>query len=209
MGNAAQVTVIPSDSLIIVNNVGLYLPFDAPKGLHALQWQGDTGHTEWQGGENKLLAKKDYTAQVAPFVTLWEAEKARLDAEAAEAERIYNSLPAVKERKRMEINIARDHKEQSGFPYLGKIFDSDPISAQRLNVAANTAMMAQMAGHPFSLVWTVQDNSTITLDADQLMGALPALALNANTIHEVAAALKAQVDTAQTVAEVEAIAWPE
>lgn len=34
------VTVVPSDSLIIVDGGALVLPFDAPTNLHALQWRG-------------------------------------------------------------------------------------------------------------------------------------------------------------------------
>ena len=40
------VTVVPSDSLIIVDGKALVFPFDAPTNLHALQWRGDTGHDE-------------------------------------------------------------------------------------------------------------------------------------------------------------------
>lgn len=69
------VTVVPSDSLIIVDGKALVFPFDAPTNLHALQWRGDTGHTEWTDGPNKPLTAEDYDEQVVPYVKLWQAEK--------------------------------------------------------------------------------------------------------------------------------------
>ena len=73
------VTVVPSDSLIIVDGAALVFPFDAPTNLHALQWRGGTGHTEWTDGPNKPLTAEDYDEQVVPYVKLWQAEKARLE----------------------------------------------------------------------------------------------------------------------------------
>ena len=100
------VTVVPSDSLIIVDGAALVFPFDAPTNLHALQWRGGTGHTEWTDGPNKPLTAEDYDEQVTPFVELWQAEKARLEQAAAEAEAArlaeYNSEAARFERLRAE-----------------------------------------------------------------------------------------------------------
>ena len=69
------VTVVPSDSLIIVDGKALVFPFDAPTNLHALQWRGDTGHTEWTDGPNQPLTAEDYDEQVAPFITRWQDRK--------------------------------------------------------------------------------------------------------------------------------------
>ena len=88
------VTVVPSDSLIIVDGAALVFPFDAPTNLHALQWREEQGHTEWTDGPNKPLTTEDYDDQVAPFITRWQNEKARL------AE--YNSEEARFERLRSE-----------------------------------------------------------------------------------------------------------
>jgi len=100
------VTVVPSDSLIIVDGAALVFPFDAPANLHALQWRVDSGHTEWTDAPNKPLTMEDYDDQVAPFVTLWQDEEARIDQAAAEAEAArlaeYNSETARFERLRSE-----------------------------------------------------------------------------------------------------------
>lgn len=100
------VTVVPSDSLIIVDGKALVFPFDAPTNLHALQWRGDTGHTEWTDGPNKPLTAEDYDEQVVPYVKLWQDEKAHLEQATAEAEAArlaeYNSEAARFERLRAE-----------------------------------------------------------------------------------------------------------
>lgn len=100
------VTVVPADNLIIVDGAALVFPFDAPTNLHALQWRGDTGHTEWTDGPNKPLTAEDYDEQVVPFVKLWQEEKARQEQAVAEAEAArlaeYNSEEARFERLRAE-----------------------------------------------------------------------------------------------------------
>lgn len=101
------VTVVPSDSLIIVDGAALVFPFDAPTNLHALQWRGGTGHTEWTDGPNQPLTAEDYDEQVAPFVKLWQAEKARLEKKAAE-EAAARALPDAKSAKQSESQNGYD-----------------------------------------------------------------------------------------------------
>lgn len=101
------ITVVPSDSLIIVDGAALVFPFDAPTNLHALQWRGGTGHTEWTDGPNQPLTAEDYDEQVAPFVKLWQAEKARLEKKAAE-EAAARALPDAKSAKQSEIQNGYD-----------------------------------------------------------------------------------------------------
>ena len=81
-----HVIIVPSDRLIIVDGTPLQFDFPAPENMHALQWHGDNGHIEWTDDINHPLTPDDYEVDVAPFVTLWEAEKARLDEEAATAD---------------------------------------------------------------------------------------------------------------------------
>ena len=120
-----DVIVVPSDRLIIIDGIPLQFDFPAPKNMHALQWHEGSGHIEWTDDINHPLTPDDYAADVAPFVALWEAEKARLDEEAAAAgaARIaeYNSEPARAARIRAERDRRLDattwlverHKEQT------------------------------------------------------------------------------------------------
>lgn len=96
------VTVVPADKLIICDGIALFFDFQAPDGLHALQWRNGAGHTEWTGGPNQPLEAKDYDKQVAPYVTLWQAEKDRREKKAAE-EAAARALPDAKGAKTAEV----------------------------------------------------------------------------------------------------------
>lgn len=106
-----RVTVVPADRLVIVDGLALTFDFNAPERMHALQWDGKQGHIEWLGyghepPRNELLTADIYADQVAPYVKMWEEEKARLEQAAAEAEAArlaeYNSEEARFERLRSE-----------------------------------------------------------------------------------------------------------
>lgn len=86
-----HVTVVPSDHIVIVDGEALYFDYEISEDIHAIQWHEGSGHKEVRGQDNVLLQAEDYTEEVAPFVTLWEVEKARLETKAAEAEAEYNS----------------------------------------------------------------------------------------------------------------------
>lgn len=121
------------------------------------------------------------------------------------------TLEELKIAKRAEINAARDAAEQSGFEYMGKTFDSDPISCRRISCAAQAmavmpAVIGDEQGEP-TITWTCQDNTTIDLTAAELQGLVAALAQWSNSCHEKATVLKAQIENAQTAAEVEEISW--
>lgn len=117
------------------------------------------------------------------------------------------SLTELKDAKREEINAARNAEEQGGFPYKGKVFDSDPISCIRISSAAQAMQMATMADEVPVITWTCQDNSTIDLIAADLMGLVVALAAWSNTCHQKATQIKTLLDECQTPEEVEKISW--
>lgn len=105
---------------------------------------------------------------------------------------------------KQKITEARNTAESQGFSAFGKVFDSDASSIQRISLAVQAA---QAVGESFSIEWTCQDNSTITLDYS-MMQALPAFMAQAgNALHVKARALKDQIDAAETLEEIEAIVW--
>lgn len=116
-------------------------------------------------------------------------------------------LAEVKKVHKERINSWRDSAEQGGFEYLGKMFDSDPISCTRMMGSAITAQTALGRSRSFSISWTCQDNSQILLDAAQLIGLTVALAEHSSRCHAKALELKSLVDSALTVEEVSAITW--
>lgn len=132
--------------------------------------------------------------------------------EALQAPAVAANLASEKARMRASVNTRRDLLEEQSFPYMGKRFDSDTRSVLRINVAASTAAAAAAAGAPFSIEWTTADNSVLALDAQQMIGVPVALAQYGNALHQHGRTLKAQIDAAQTIAELRAIniqdGWP-
>ena len=119
----SAVTVVPADRLIIVDGEALRLAFSVPEGLHALQWKDESGHTEWTDGRpNQPLTAADYATQVAPFVTAWQAEKARREEDAAR-EAAARALPDAKAAKAAEI--------QSGYDAALAASLTMPVTARR------------------------------------------------------------------------------
>lgn len=118
------------------------------------------------------------------------------------------TLADVKAKRWAEMKRHRDLLEASGFPYLGKRLDSDARSVQRINTAVQAAQAALAANQPFPIVWTCADNSLLDLDAAGVIGMPVALAIYADQLHQTCKALRAQLEAATTVPQVEAIAWP-
>lgn len=118
------------------------------------------------------------------------------------------TLAARKVSKWEQIRVERDGREAAGFPYMGKIFDSDPLSVHRINTAVNAARSGVEAGATFSRNWKTQDNSSITLDAAAMIGAPVALAIFAGNLHDIADGLRQQIDAALTIEALELVTWP-
>ena len=134
-----RVTVVPSDKSISVDGLPIVFDFDFPASMHALQWDGQQGHIEWVDDYNWSLPASDptaYTDEVAPYVALWQAEKERLEQEAAaraaekaeaEAARLaeYNSAAA----RAIRLRTERDARLAVTDKYL---LSDYPISAEDL-----------------------------------------------------------------------------
>jgi len=113
------------------------------------------------------------------------------------------TLEEVKAAKLDEINRARDAQELAGFEYLGKMFDSDDKAMKRIGTAVGAAQVYPA----FTVEWTCADNSTITLNAEQMLFMPVAMAQYGNALHVKARELKALVEAAVTVEEVEGVSW--
>lgn len=118
-------------------------------------------------------------------------------------------LENVKKKKKSEINAMRNKLESDGFLYLGRMFDSDERSAHRMQVAALSAQSSLNSGAEFSINWTAQDNSEVTLDAGGVFGMIEAFAIAGRSIFEQAKALKKQVDNCVVGEDVAKIEWVE
>lgn len=105
------------------------------------------------------------------------------------------SIPKIANQKWAEVKTARDEAEQVGCPYMDKTLDSDTTSVQRIAIAVQAAQQAITAGAvDFTLDWTMQDNSTIKMTAEQVIGMSAALAAYSNNLHEQARQCREQIE---------------
>lgn len=115
------------------------------------------------------------------------------------------TMDELKVAKWVEIKSKRDALEQSGVAYLGKVIDSDTVSVQRIAVAVQAAQAAISASTDFTLDWTCQDNTVLTMTAAQVVGMSVALATYSNQLHQTARELRDQIEAATTVDELDSI----
>jgi hypothetical protein len=87
------------------------------------------------------------------------------------------------------------------------VFDIDAQSQVRLQNAYSLAVDAKAAGQPFSIEWTLANDSVVTLNANQMIALGKAVFSHINDLHATARDARQQILAATTVAEVEAIAW--
>lgn len=119
------------------------------------------------------------------------------------------TIEELRETKWRKIKDERDRLEQTGAPYMGKTLDCDEKSVQRITVAVQAAQAAISANVEFSLDWTMQDNSVITMTAAQVCGMSVALAQHSNGLHKTARELREKIEAAKTETDLSLIVWPE
>ena len=147
---------------------------------------------EWAKAEGYVEQDIEYSYDGTPYLVGYAPQK---------------PLEELKEEKREEINAARNAAEQGGFEYMGKVFDSDPISCIRISSAAQAMQAAAMTEETPIITWTCQDNTTVDLNAAELMGLVVALAEWSNTCHQKATTIKDLLEECKTPEEVEKISW--
>ncbi len=106
-----------------------------------------------------------------------------------------------------EIKRERAVRETSPITVANRTFDATTDSQAKIAGAVQLAQLALMAGEPFSIDWTLADNSVATLTSQELIAIGVALGTRTSAIYSTARTLRAQIDAATTAAEVEAIVW--
>lgn len=101
------------------------------------------------------------------------------------------------------IKAARAAAEFGGFSWGGSAFDSDALSQSRVMGAVQLAQLDP----GFTIAWTLADNSVRILNAQDMVAVGVALGQHVAVQHEKARALRAQIEAAQTAAEVAAVTW--
>ena len=106
------------------------------------------------------------------------------------------SLDEIKAQKWTEIKTVRDQIEFSGFEFGGNVYDSDQVSQGRI-------MGAAVAG--VEQTWTLANNTTVELTAQQLKELYAALQAHIAGVHERGRIARQLIFEAETQDQVEAI----
>lgn len=203
-----HVIVVPSDRLIIVDGTPLQFDFPAPEKLHAIQWHNGTGEMEWRDDINHPLTLADYAEDVAPFVELWEAEKARLEDEAATAEAArlaeYNSVEATRGRKQEELANAFTKATATAHLTCSLGFDIDANDAANRNVSGLVTLM-EAEGAPESLQFCDYNNEIHTVTLADLRVMQQEIIANGSALYARKWALRDAINIAATAEELNAI----
>lgn len=113
------------------------------------------------------------------------------------------SLDEIKAAKWTRLKADRTVAESAGFEFEGMTFDSNAVSQSRIQGAV---LMAQ-SDQNFTVNWTLADNTVATLGQAQMIGVGVALAAHVSSVFAHSQGLRAELDAASTVAEVEALRW--
>lgn len=105
---------------------------------------------------------------------------------------------------------ARRNQEQDGncLTPLG-LMQSDPASRGLLNGSVTGALVAQAAGEPFSVGWTMADNSIVEHDGPAIIAAGMAVMAHVQQQHAIFESLRAAVQDATDLTAIDAVQWPE
>lgn len=106
------------------------------------------------------------------------------------------SLDDLKAQKWDEIKSQRDQLEFSGFEFEGNTYDSDQVSQGRIMGAASAGV---------DQVWTLADNSTVSLTASQLQQLYATLQAHIASVHERGRIARQLILEAETKEQVEAV----
>jgi hypothetical protein len=110
------------------------------------------------------------------------------------------------------LKTKRDEIEWSGCATPVGQSDSTPDSQRKITGAVTMALIASTAGAPFSIDWTMADNSSATLDASGMITLGVAVGRYVSACHDRGATLKAEIDAATTIEELTSIdidtGWP-
>lgn len=106
------------------------------------------------------------------------------------------SLDEIKSQKWVDIKAQRDQLEFGGFEFEGNVYDSDQVSQGRIMGAASAGV---------DQIWTLADNTTVSLTASQLRQLYAALQVHIASVHERGRIARQLIFEAETNEEVEAV----
>lgn len=106
-----------------------------------------------------------------------------------------------------EMKDKRNAKATSTFIWDGSEFDCDEHSVALLQMTLSGAQLALQTQAPFSVTWTLADNSTRDLGAADMLGVMQALGAHVGAMYAKGRERRAAVQAAAAPIDLEAITW--
>lgn len=113
------------------------------------------------------------------------------------------SLKELKVAKLAELKLQRDTAEVLPIQYNGNSYDYDEKARDRINAAI---IALELQGEHATIEWTLADNGTATVTANDLKGVIASVAARSNTLHVAYRNAKEKVEKAVYKEELDAIA---
>ena len=110
------------------------------------------------------------------------------------------TLDEVKAAKIVSLKADRDHLEVEDIEVDGHLYDYDEKARERIN---NAIIALQASGT--SILWTLANNDSVLVTAQDLVAVVSAVAVRSNTLHIAYRDAKAKVNAAMTAEEVNAV----
>lgn len=122
------------------------------------------------------------------------------------------NIDTVRVRRWAAVRAARDAAQDGGCPTpLGRV-DTDAESRGKISGSVQMAMLAQMGGQPFTVAWTMQDNTTAIHDASAMIAMGVAVGQHVAACHAEALTRRAAIDAAADADAIAAVpvegGWP-
>lgn len=153
-----------------------------------------------------VIAPDGATAPAQPAEIDWQTEADSPPLSTWISQTRYGQLiETARANKHQARNTARLRAETGGFTYADKPIDSDEQSILRITSAAAVAANAQANSLPYSVTWTCADDTELTLDADGMLALQAAFVAHGQACHTASQAIKAQINAAETLAELSVI----
>ena len=115
------------------------------------------------------------------------------------------ALEAVRKDGYRRIKRARDQHIASGISVGGVHVHTDDTSQQRLTGAALAATIDPEA----TINWKMADGQFATLSGTQIIGIAQAVREHVQAAFDTEAMLRAQINAAETIEEIDAVGWPD
>ena len=111
-----------------------------------------------------------------------------------------STLDEVKAEKITSLKADRDRLEVEDIEVDGHLYDYDEKARERIN---NAIIALQASGT--SILWTLANNDSVLVTAQDLVAVVSAVAVRSNTLHIAYRDAKAKVNAAMTAEEVNAV----